>query len=62
MESMHGISACAIPVPVYPFVGFAGVLGSGGMVIIIATALITIGFIIIKGKHASKKPGEWRVK
>ena len=40
---------------------FAGVLGSGGMLIIITTALITVGFIIIKRKHASKKAGEWGV-
>ena len=38
-------------------VGLAGVTGGGGMLIIIATALITVSFIIIKTKHASKKSG-----
>ena len=59
VEVMHGTSSCAIPVPVYIYsVGLAGVTGGGGMLIIIATALITVSFIIIKTKkHASKKSG-----
>lgn len=60
-EIVHKISGCAVPVQVYLFVCFAGVLGSGGMLIIITTALIKVGFIIIKRKHASKKAGDWGV-